>query len=50
MRYGYDINGDLAVFTDTPTPEAQAAAAQALEQARTSLEMTRELWTRLAPR
>jgi hypothetical protein len=43
--------GRLAIlFINTPTPEAQASAAQALEQARTSLEMTRELWTRLAPR
>ena len=43
--------GRLAIlFINTPTPEAQAAAVQALEQAQTSLEMTRELWTRLAPR
>jgi hypothetical protein len=43
--------GRLAIlFINTPAPEAQAAAAQALEQARTSLEMTRERWTRLAPR
>ena len=47
----YAEAGRLTIlFINTPTPEAQAAAAQAMEQARTSLEMTRELWTRLAPR
>jgi hypothetical protein len=40
----------MVLFINTPTTEAQSAAAQALELARASLEGVREIWTRLAPR
>ena len=40
----------MVLFINTPTTEAQSAAAHSLEQARASLAGARELWTRLTPR